>query len=246
MQGKAGISLLFAAGSRPTASDIAALLEVPVSGGQMARISHRPQDDHGWLELLASGLTFDLRGLAPGAAAHLPIASHAYGLSEDPGSAELEAIALLPGPHIASGGALMPVVRTLMRLGAGLAMELPVTAVCWNPAGAWMDPKYFTRIMFSWLSGGPFPALGLTALMPGKDGGVQSAGLEFFIGQELHIDRRGSEAGPDTLKIAGRIIDSLVSRGPLQKAETFTGADGELLLAEPSADGRRVMVTRSA
>ena len=246
MQGRAGISLLFAAGSRPTVGDIETLLDVQASAGQTARISHRPEDEHGWLELLASGLTFDLRGLAPGRAAPLPDASHVYGLSVDQSAAALEAVALLPGPHIAGGAALLPVVRTLLRLGASLAMELPVTAVCWNPAGAWMDPKYFTRIMFSWLSGGPFPALGLTALLPHADGGVRSAGLDFFIGQELHLGRRDSEEGPDTLKIAGRIIDRLVAHGPLQRAETFAGADGELLLAEPSADGRRIMVTRSA
>lgn len=246
MQGRAGISLLFAAGARPTASVIAAVLEAAGSVEQAARISHRPEDDHGWLELLASGLTFDLRGLAPGSAAPLPPANHRYGLDDDRTAAELEAVVLLPGPHIAAGGALMPVVRTLMRLGASLAMELPVAAVCWNPAGAWMEPKYFTRIMFSWLSGGPFPALGLTALLPGADGGVQSAGLDFFIGQELHLGQRGSEAGPDRLKIAGRIIDRLVRQGPLQRAETFAGIDGEVLIAEPSADGRRVVVTRSA
>ena len=246
MQGRAGISLLFAVGTRPTASAIEALMDASESAGRAGRVSHRADDGDGWLEILASGLTFDLRGLAPAAAAALPPANHGFGLDLGDARHDLEAVVLTPGPHIAGGAALMPVVRTLMRLAASLAMELPVVAVCWDPAGAWMDPRYFTRIMFNWLSGGPFPALGLTAILPDARGGVQSAGLDFFIGQELHFGQRDSEVGPDTLKIAGRIIDRLVAQGPLQRAETFAGMNGEVLVAEPSADGRRVMVTRSA
>ncbi len=246
MQVKAGISLLFAAGNRPTATLVEHLMLGASHEEVSARIGHRPPDEHGWIELVASGLTFDLRGLAPGMAAPQVPANHLYGLPEDIGQLALEPVLLTPGPHIASGGATMPVVRTLMRLAATLALELPVVAVCWDPAGAWMDPKYFSRIMFSWLSGGAFPALGLVGLRWRHDGAVESAGLEFFTGQELCVGQRAGEGGPDTMKLAARVIDRLVAHGRLDRAEIFAGTDGEALRAEPSPDGRRVVVSRSA
>ena len=116
MQGRAGISLLFAVGTRPTASAIEALMDASESAGRAGRVSHRADDGDGWLEILASGLTFDLRGLAPAAAAALPPANHGFGLDLGDARHDLEAVVLTPGPHIAGGAALMPVVRTLMRL----------------------------------------------------------------------------------------------------------------------------------
>lgn len=246
LQGKAGVSLLFAVGTRPTTSDIERLLTAPAQAGHAARISHRPPDDHGWLELLASGLTYDMRGLAPGCAAPIPPVGDVYGLPRDIHKFEFEAISLAPGAHIAAGGALLPVVRILMGLAANLALELPITAVCWNPAGSWMEPRYFSRIVVNWLSGGAFPALGLTCLRNRPDGVVESAGLAFFTGQELLVPRRAGEPGPETVKLAGRIIDHLVRYGPLDRSDIFSGPGGEQLRLEPSSDGRRVMAKRSA
>lgn len=244
--GKAGISLLFAVDARPTASDVERLLAEALPSGQGARISHRPPDDHGWLELLASGLTYDLRGLAPGSAAPLPAAQHVYGLPADIEKFEFEAVSLAPGAHIAAGGALLPVVRTLLGLAAGLALELPITAVCWNPAKVWMDPKYFGRIVINWLSGGPFPALGLTGLRSRADGGVESSGLAYFTGQEIHVPARVGEPGSEATKLAGRVIDHLVRCGPLDQPERFAGPDGEALVLQPSPDRRYVVVARPA
>ncbi|MBV1687434.1 hypothetical protein KRR38_07015 [Novosphingobium sp. G106] len=160
-----GVSLLFAAGSRPGVDDVERLLAPPGEMGKVARISHRP-DEQGWIELLASGLTFDLRGLVPGNGAAVTPASHLYGLPQDIGRFDFEAISLAPGAHIAAGGALLPVVRVLMRMAAVLTTELPVRAVCWNPAQAWMEPKYFSRVMAHWLAGGTFPLAGAYRAAP--------------------------------------------------------------------------------
>lgn len=246
LQVMSGISLLFAVGARPTVGDVERLLAGPEGIGKVAQISHRPPEDQGWIELLASGLTFDLRGLAPGNGATVPPHSHLYGLSQDIGKFEFEAISLVPGVHIAAGGALLPVVRVLMRLAAVLTTELPVRAVCWNPAQAWMEPKYFSRIMAHWLSGGPFPSLGLTALRRRDDGAVESSGLAYFTGQELCVAEHDEAAGSETMKLAARVIDKLVAHGRLEKSETFAGLEGERLIAEPSPDGRYVVVTKAA
>lgn len=238
--------MLFAAGARPTASDMERLLTAPVPSGQAARIGHRPPDDHGWLELLASGLTYDLRGLAPGSAAPIPPPAQLYGLSSDMEKFEFEAVSLTPGAHIGSGGALLPVVRILLGLAAGLALELPIVAVCWNPAQSWMDPKYFGRIVLTWLSGGVFPALGLTCLRRRADGALESVGLAFFIGQEIHVPPHADEPGSDTMQIAARAIDHLVRCGPLDRPEGLAGTGDETVMLKPSPDGRHVVVARFA
>jgi hypothetical protein len=241
----AGISLLFAVGARPAASEIARLLAAAGPSGHGANVSHRPSDEHGWVELLASGLTFDLRGLAPGDAAPLPPVGHVYGLPADVEKFEFEAACLEPGAHIAAGARLMPVVRVMMGLAVDLALHLPVAAVCWNPAQSWMEPKYFGRIVANWLSGGPFPFLGLTGLRRRPDGVHESSGLAFFTEQEVCVPERRGEPASEVTKLAGRIIDQLVRHGTVERAEEFTGPSGEPLRAEPSPDGRMVMVART-
>ena len=48
------------------------------------------------------------------------------------------------------------------------------------------------------------------------------------------------------MKLAARVIDKLVAHGPLEKSETFACLEGERLIAEPSPDGRYVVVKKAA
>jgi hypothetical protein len=245
-QSKAEVSMLFAEGARPSATDIELLLAAAVQLDQIGRIAHRPPDDHGWLEFRAQGLAFDLRGLAPGMAASILPAEHVYGLPSEMEKFGFEAISLSSGAHIAAGGALMTVVRNLMGLAVNLALELPLMAVCWNPARTWMDPRYFSRVVMGWLSGGSFPALGLTGLRRMADGTLESSGLAFFVGQEVRVPGREGEPPSETMKLAGRVIDHLVRHGAPARAEQITGLVGEVLVLEPSGDGRLALVRRLA
>ena len=117
----AAVSLLFSRGARPSAGDIHSLVE----GGAEFSVTFDPGehvagDDGGdapvWLELLASGLSFDLSGLAPGSPADAPPHRRSLALDEE-GLHTLEAVTLTPGPHLAGGTGLMPIVRTLASLG---------------------------------------------------------------------------------------------------------------------------------
>lgn len=139
---------------------------------------------------------------------------------------------------------MIPVVRTIAGLAANLALPLPVKAVCWHLTASWMDPDYFVRIVVNWLSGGAFPALGLTAVEQTGDAGVESVGLSFFIGQEVRVEAVPEETSAETVKLAVRVIDYLVKEGPLNALHELKGPSGEPLLAEPSSDGRRVRVWR--
>lgn len=209
-----------------------------------AQISSQRGRAEGWLEILGSGLTFDLMGLDPGEALPAPPARHFFGLPRDANNFEFEGIMIMPGPHLAGAGGMLPVMRTMAALASALAVELGALAVCWEPAGSWMDVQYFARVVEGWGKGGAFPALGLTGIERTQDGGVESDGLAFFIGQELRVEAGRGEAAADTVKLAARVIDHLVGYGAIAKREALVGPTGEALLVEPSADGKHVQVWR--
>jgi len=242
-----GLSLLYSAGVRPCADDVDRLLLTQASSGQIAqtaRISHRPDDAEGWVEILASGLTFDLAGLTPAAASAPSPAHYRFGLSAEIAVEPLEVVTLLPGLNISSGAAMIPVVRVMAGLALRLAIEPGVKAVVWGPARSWMEPGYFRRTIEAWLAGGAFPALGLTALERTADGGMESIGLTFFIGTEVRIEPLAGEPAALTMKLAVRVIDLLVRNGAITEPLRLTGPDGEGLLAEPGSNGAPVRVWR--
>jgi len=238
--GAAVVSLLFAAGQRPDAATLQALAARD-DGALHFAISHQPDPAEGWLELLATGLTFDCRGLAPAAPSPAPPGGTLLGLSAQPGG---EAVSLSPGPHLIEGGGLLPVVRVL----AGLAVELSrlpgVLAVCWHPARSWMEPGYFRQIVGAWLGGGAFPALGLTTLVREGGSGMTTVGLALLTGQELLLESMDYFSPGASARIAMRLVHELVAHGPLLEPGEFTGPAGETLRAVP--DGRFVRVTLAA
>jgi len=195
--------------------------------------------------LLALGLTFDLAGLAPGQPGMFPEIRHRYGLTQDFGGA-LEAITLHPGQHLGEEANLLPVVRVMTGLAARL-LELPqARAVVWHPAGAAIEPAQFSKAIEAWLSGGAFPALGLTGLVRDADGALRSDGLAFFTGQELRVEPTCGETSSEIGKIAIRLVHRLVDSEPVLSRQELTGPDGERLIAEPREGGRVVRVWRSS
>lgn len=238
--------MLFAPGSRPAAADVERLLEATLPGRpQIARISHRPLANDGWLELLASGLTFDLRGLSPAEGASVPLFRHGFGLAPGQQSLECEAVALEPSVHVASGAAMVPVVRVLAGIAEVLCGLDTVCAVCWNPAASWMESGYFVRLVRSWLAGGAFPGLGLTGIERTGDGGIETDGLAFFTGQELRVEPLAGEAPADTVKLAVRTIDLLVRHGHVDSSYNLTGPAGEGLQIVPDPGGRLLRLWRT-
>ena len=199
---------------------------------------HDDGDGTDWAELLITGLTFDVAGLAPGPAEPMPSIAHRYGLADNLSVAGLEAVLVQPGAHLAGAAAMLPVVRGCVALGAALATHSAAAAVVWIPARTAMAPDYFAATIGDWLSGGAFPALGLTSLVPGRSG-ITSEGLAFFTGQELEV------AGSDlahTGRVAVRMVHTLVGHGRLAAPTPLEGPEGEPLHAEPSDDGKWVRV----
>jgi hypothetical protein len=246
------VSLLFAAGRRADVDSIRQLAEKQAGFS----ISFDPTAEHmrgdsapgepgqEWLELLANGLTFDLVGLAPGAPAEAPTCLHAYALAANLDPAGMEALTVRPGPHLAGGHTMIPVVRSLAWVGAILAQVEGVAAVAWHPARSWCGPAYFRQGVLRWIEGGVFPGLGLTALAANPDGGLHSEGLALFTGQELRIEPELMSDRAAGAKIGVRLIDYLVEAGRIEAPQRINGPDGQPLRLEPSANGRFVRAWR--
>lgn len=238
------LCLIFAPGSRP---DLAALDAVArLDGGPKLTnfaISHRGTGEADWAELLADGLTFDCTGLAPGVGDPEPPIGPAVGLAACPAG---EVISLAPGPHLAGGAGLLPVLRVLAGLGARLAALPGIAAVAWTPAGAWVAPALFHRAVGEWLEGGAFPGLVLTSLKQEGSGAMVSCGLGLLIGQELRFEPDKRLPSAAKARLAVRLIHELVQSGPLKQERDFTGPGGEHLLAVPVRDGTQLRILVSS
>jgi hypothetical protein len=238
------LSLLFESGARPSAADV---LVLAVRNGRFS-VSNKPVDDGSpitWLELLTNGLTFDLRELAPGRPAGMPVFMNLFDL---PGTFDIDAcaaITLEPGPHLQGGGNLLPVTRSQMALGVELCALPGIAAVGWNPARSLSSPKHFTDSVTRWLEGGVFPGLGLTALAEQAGGGLRSEGLAFFTGQDIAIGPEVASDKAGTARLALRLIHEMVEGGGIAGPERVTGPEGEALLLEPIDKGQVVKVTKA-
>lgn len=247
-----GISLIFAPGRRPDEEalhlysqeslkfainpDISAL-----SKGET--ISPAAGDDSSLaLELLIGGLTFDIIGLAPGLAAPLPTCSYKIDLKQGFDITGCEALRIEPGPHLQGGERIIPIVRAMAELAAALCALPNLLAVAWHPAKSCIQPAYFASVVANWLDGGVFPAHGLVGLTTVADGALQSEGVAFFTGQELRIEPELMDDPAVANKIAVRLIDHLVTTGPLDRLVEIGGPDGRLLRVEPSENGRLARV----
>ena len=238
---QAGLSLLFAPGTRPDADAIAALASAPSRPVGFA-VTHRPADHPYWLELLILGLTFDLQGLAPGlpAVAERPVAAYKVAQTD---LHEVEALTLRPGPHLESGRALLPVIRALGLLASELSQLPGLVAVGWEPARTAMSPEYFRKAITNWIDRDEFPAIGLTALGPDSHGNFRTYGLAYFLGYELCYCPPLGEDRNLTASAAIRLINDLVGSERYPEGQV-TGPGGEPLLCKYEANRTVLRISR--
>lgn len=229
------VALMFAPGHRPRAEEIRAL---SASLGQFAVTIEcsNPAEEVQWMELLANGLTFDLTGLEPGKPRDAINTGHVFGLAEEFDPAICETIALAPGPHLTSGGAMIPVVRCLAWLAAEMASLPHIRAISWRAARTICAPEYYHDSVMRWIGGGAFPGLGLTALVPQPDGSMISEGLGLFTGQELRLDASLASDRSHGAKVAVRLLHWLVENGRVDQTMSLTGPSGEALVLEPQPE----------
>ncbi|MHA7818197.1 MAG: hypothetical protein ACX930_00975 [Erythrobacter sp.] len=208
-------------------------------------VEDKQADDTIWLELLREGLAFDLSGLAPGDALTIPTISHRFDLEEKPSASCHEALHLVPGHHLAGGQRTMPVVKGLVGLARDLVHHFDdLLAIVWPPSGSAIGRRFFESVTTSWLEGGPFPALGLTAFKETIDGALQSEGLGFWIDQELRIEPPLSSEKVTATRLGVRLVNHLVMVGGIEGDERTVAPDGSRLIMRTSRNGRFVRVWR--
>lgn len=245
-----GLHVLFASGKRP---DRAAIRDFVLANRAVA-ISHDPVEPNAgdqagggsfdWIELLRDGLTFDLAGLSPGPAIAAPAMEHRFGLDHSTGANALESMALVPGVHLAAGAHTLPVMRVQCALVCDIVRHFDgVEAVAWPPAQSGIGARYFESVTAAWLDGGPFPALGLTAFCENPDGSLQSAGLSYWIGQELQIAPALSADKVVATRLGVRLVNHLVAIGGIDRSERVVGPDGNRLIMRPAHNERLIRVT---
>lgn len=221
-------------------------LSVTQGGFAVTLESEVSEQDLYWAELLANGLTFDLAGLAPGNPAIGMDKGHMFGLPEGFDPSGCEGLTLSPGPHLISGGPMIPVLRCLAWLAAELSGLEHLQAIAWRPARTVCGPVYFRDAVMRWIGGGAFPALGLTALVPQADGSLLSEGLALFTGQELLVEAHPALDQQQAAKVALRLLHWLVENGRVDRTMSLTGPSGETLHLVPQPDEGLVRVRRGS
>lgn len=197
------------------------------------------------IELLREGLTFDLIGLAPGAPTTLPVFVHPFDLPAIPTKEECETVLLRLGPHLAGGGASLPLMRGLLALGSEVTRQFEdIIAVGWGHANTVIGRRFFESVTSAWLDGGPFPALGLTAFVEAADSAVESVGLAFWIGQELRIEPPLAADRTAATRLGIRLVNHLVLTGGLTRDDRIIAPDGMRLLLRPSENRALISVWR--
>ena len=205
--------------------------EQTLEGGQIAL-----------MELLHSGLTFDLTGWDQTPA---PVDQHDQRFDFDGAPDQIYgALNLSTGPHISGAAAMLPVVRVMTGLLCRLARLEGVKAVRWLPAQSIMSVDYFEKVIGTWLKGGVFPGLGLVSLQPDRAGNIRTQGMGYFGSQELVFPKETFANPRQIAEIAVRLIDELVGNPPLAGECTVMGPGGSLLLLSPSEQGEVLRVLR--
>lgn len=168
----------------------------------------------GFAEVMCDGMLFDCLGLAPAPVRRIEGELTRLGLPEDFACADHALVTLAPAAQLQGLGQLLPVVRAIAALAAQLGTLPGARAVVWLPARQVTAPRWFADAVDTWLEGGPFPALALTALTR-TAAGFESRGLAFFTGQEFVLAPRSGDLRQDHARGAVRLTDWLVAHGPI-------------------------------
>lgn len=242
----APLRFIFSAGSRPSRKDVVNWL----SEEDTLSVSFNPDSfgdsdasDANWVELLKSGMVFDLLGLDDGPPIAAENCSNRVGLSSDLMEDVGEAVALQAGEHIASGVNTLPVLREYLAVAAHFIRRFTqIAQVHWLPSDAAIGPDFFAKSVESWVGGGPFPAIGLIAFKRMATNSIQTGGLSWIIGQELMLEGELADDPAYATRLGIRLINQLVHGGQLTEPERILAPDGTQLHIAPSENQKFIRV----
>ena len=241
---KSGLWLHFQPGNEP----IGGILRRVFDGPGAALVSHVLADSaatgtdaassQSCYELVLDGLTFEVFQVGPGQR------TPDY-MTREIDIAAAEALVLLPGPHLASAGSTLPVVRGQWQLAHRLCALMPaVAAVGWAPSRTLLAAATFRQMSEAWTSQIVFPPQGLVTFGPALGNALQSRGLAHFTDQELRIEPELAGDRDHAVRLGLRLAETLLHRGALTETEQFGDPAGGTIRLEPSANHKFVRVWR--
>ena len=144
-----------------------------------------------------------------------------------------------------SGACKFPaMLRTMTGIAAQIAALEGAAAVGWTVSGTVCGAGFFSRVAGTWLDGGAFPAMVLVALQGNGEGGLVTKGLEPFGGQEVWLDLAPLPM-PEQAKIAIRMVDHLVTEGPVTDNEIVEVDGFGSFEIGPRDSGKKIYLRKS-
>lgn len=243
------LHFLFSAGQRPSRD---ALMRIITPSprfriGDSQKSTSGGGNDESRLEVVVDGLSFDILGLEPGGTAVRPDIRHYADGAIELTDGEVEVVALIPGPHIASGPAELPIIRAMMELAVGLTTAWTRSiAVVWGPGRIAATPGFFSRAVARWIGDGPFPASTLVGFARHGEETLRSEGAAFFVGQEIEVTGEVARATDMARGIGSRVMNHLMTNGRIEEVSHIQGRDGTVLrLAPAGTDGQWLRVSNA-
>ncbi len=244
-----GLHFLFSAGATPSAGEFVKLTAegTTFQSNVIAPDTHSSVEDRSPIvELVRSGLTFDLSGFAPSSSSAGCQPKHFIGVDREIIREGCEGLLLNLGPHLQGVHSNLLVVREMLTLSAEIAGVIPkCVAMQWLPSATAISTERFVHNVTRWTDHGEFPVDPLIALQLKSIGGTHSEGLTLFTGQELRIEPEATLDPNSVIQIGKRLLGYLALRGPISKAEEVAGPDGSPIRLEPSNNGKFVRAWRS-
>ncbi len=139
------------------------------------------------------------------------------------------------GDHVAGGERVPAIIQGLLGVARKLGMALGVNAAVWRPADIVSGFEYFSEAVSDYLDGGPFPVMAMVNFNAALGGNIESRGLEFLAGQELHVVCNDMDQS-DLMRRVVRIVHDIAINGPIQDSVRLDGIEpGEKIDLRPSS-----------
>lgn len=137
------------------------------------------------------------------------------------------------GDHVAGGERVPAIVQALLGAAENLGSSLDAVATIWQPADIVSGFEYFSGAVTDYLAGGSFPVLALVSFKAGPDGAIDSKGLAFLSGQELHVLPASMDQA-DLMRRVVRVVHDIAVNGPMSEPARLSGIEpGEILELKP-------------
>lgn len=165
--------------------------------------------------------------------------------SADPASFR-SAISISLGEKLQGGNQIAPIWSGMLEMGAVLAEALGAACIYWSPAANLIDAAYFKTAIGEFVQGGAFPSLALVRFEILPDAIIETAGLDWFSGQEIVASHQQLPTRDAMYRLV-RIAHDIAMVGPYKVDTQLEGLlDGEQLLIAPEEQLAKVDIRISS